>query len=292
MSEQIGKLENTHYAVFSEPIQIAEDVSSVMRVGAVIAKEGVYTFPSGPNGSNQQCLWSRQELLKATRTARAAKITIVDHPPAKVVTCQEEIYGVIEKPFYDRDRIRVTLCYDNDVTPKEFLEKVRKAAAKEIAPLDVSMGFYYKDDVTPGVWNGQRYDMVMRNIVVDHVATGVLKGRCSVPNAGIGVASADIEKRFMPAAVQANIGVSPAVEVPAVSVPKVEVPAASVTPAPVVVAPIAPPKIEPAVVAPKPKLSTQELIERNQSLLDMKQKRSEQNRIELLRNMRRNPLNY
>lgn len=277
---------STQYAVFSEPLQIAEDKESVMRVGAVIAKEGIYTFPSGPNGESQRCLWSRPELLKATRTARAAKITIVDHPPAKVVTAQEEIYGVVEKPFYDRDRIRVTLCYDNDVTPKEFLEKVRKAAAKEIPPLDVSMGFYYKDDQTPGQWNGQQYDMVMRNIVVDHVATGVLKGRCSAPNAGIGVASEE-NKHFMPAAVST-----------APVVPKPPEPAAApVAPvAPVTPAQPTPPVTEPATSTPAkttvkpPPLTTLELIQRNQELLTMKQKRSEQNRIETIRQLRRNPL--
>jgi hypothetical protein len=187
------KLNPQQYAVFSEPLQIAEDVTCCLKVNAVIAKEGVYSFPAGPNGENKQCLWSRAELLKATRTARAAKITIKEHPPGKVVTSQDEIYGTVEKPFFDRDRIRAVLSFDKDITPADFLEGIRGAASKEGKPQDVSIGFYYSEDLTAGDWHGQHYDMAMRNIVIDHVATGVWKGRCTYPNCGIGVSSQEVQ---------------------------------------------------------------------------------------------------
>jgi hypothetical protein len=279
---------STQYAVFSEPLQIAEDVTCCLKVNAVIAKEGIYSFPAGPNGENRQCLWSRAELLKATRTARAAKITIKEHPPGKVVTSQDEIYGTVEKPFFDRDRIRATLSFDKDITPADFLEGIRAAAAKEGTPKDVSIGFYYSEDLTPGDWHGQHYDLAMRNIVIDHVATDVWKGRCSAPNCGIGVSSQEVQA-FAAASMKKNLEASQpaAVVVPTVSVtpPAPVIPTPPTTPA-TVTPPSVPVKVEPKT----PPISTQELIERNQTLLQLKQKRSEQQHIEALRNQRRNPL--
>jgi len=159
-----------------EKLQIVEDSRCCLKVNAVINKEGVYPYPDG------RAFKSRMELLKATHTARNAKITILDHPNSLVVMSQNQIHGVVEKPFFDRDRMRATLNFDKSTCPPDFLDKVRRSELK-----DVSIGFYYQPDRTPGKWNGSDYDYVMRDIVIDHVAAGVLKGRCSFPNCGIGV---------------------------------------------------------------------------------------------------------
>lgn len=190
-SASIAKVQTGNYnlAVFSEPFHVVEDSHCCLKVNAVIAKEGIYDFPAGPNGENRRCLWSRDELLKAAKTARAAKITILDHPPNKVVTAQEEIYGIVENAFYDRDRIRAKLSFDKEVCPPSFLEEIRAAAVKTGPAKDVSIGFYYVSDELAGMWHGQPYDLVMRNMVIDHVASGVWKGRCSFPDCGIGVSS-------------------------------------------------------------------------------------------------------
>jgi hypothetical protein len=294
--EEESKVNPQQYAVFSEPLQIAEDVSCCLKVNAVIAKEGVYSFPAGPNGESKQCLWSRAELLKATRTARAAKITIKEHPPGKVVTSQDEIYGTVEKPFFDRDRIRATLSFDKDITPADFLEGIRAAASKEGTPRDVSIGFYYSEDPLPGEWHGQHYDLAMRNIVIDHVATGVWKGRCTYPNCGIGVSSQEVQA-FAAASLKKTVDASQpaAVVAPSLSptppAAPVVAPLPTATPTQTTPPAAVQPTSTPVKVAPKtPPLTTQELIERNQTLLQMKQKRSEQQRIEALRHQRRNPL--
>jgi len=183
---------NQNLAVFSEPFKIIEDSHCCLKVSAVIAKEGVYDFPAGPNGENVKCLWSRMELLKEAKAAKrggGVPIIILDHPPEKVITSQEEIYGAAEDIYFDRDRIRSNLNFSKDVCDPDFLDGIRRAAAQNGPPKDVSKGFYYYEDWTPGVWHGQRYDMVMRNMKLDHVAAGVWKGRCSFPNCGIGVSS-------------------------------------------------------------------------------------------------------
>lgn len=159
-----------------DTLQIVEDSRCCLKVNAVITKEGVYPYPDG------RAFKSRMELLKATHTARNAKITILDHPDSLVVMSQKQINGIVEKPFFDRDRIRAVLNFDKSTCPPDFLDNVRNGKLK-----DVSIGFYYQPDLTPGKWNDSPYDYVMRDIVIDHVAAGVLKGRCSYPSCGIGV---------------------------------------------------------------------------------------------------------
>jgi len=160
-----------------DALEIVEDTKCCLKVNAVITKEGVYPYPDG------RAFKSRTELLKATHTARNAKITILDHPDSLVIMSQKQIHGVVEKPFFDRDKIRVQLNFDKSVCPKDFVDSVRAGTSSK----DVSIGFYYQPDMTAGVWNGKPYDYVMRDIVIDHVAVGVLKGRCSFPDCGIGV---------------------------------------------------------------------------------------------------------
>jgi len=167
-----------------DALQIVEDSRCCLKVNSTITKEGVYPYPDG------RALKCRMELLKATHTARNAKITILDHPDSLVVMSQKQIHGMIEKPFFDRNKIRAQLNFDKSVCPKEFIDSVRKGTASK----DVSIGFYYQPDMTPGVWIDEMgakhsYDYIMRDIVIDHVAVGVLKGRCSFPDCGIGVDS-------------------------------------------------------------------------------------------------------
>jgi hypothetical protein len=172
-----------------DSLKIVQDTNRWFKVSAVISKVGVYQYEDG------YALKSRRELLKATRTARNAKLTIGNHPPTKVVMSQNQLFGQVEEPYFDRDKMRATLSFDRAFTSPNFIEKMR-TAIQNGQGLDDSIGFYYEPDYTPGfdidVNTGQkrRYDYVMRDIVIDHVVVvdqpGV-QGRCTFPNCGVGV---------------------------------------------------------------------------------------------------------
>lgn len=173
-----------------DTVQIVEDSTCCLIVNAVITKVGVYAYPDG------RAFKSPMELLKAARTARSAKIAVLEHPPdpMPVIMSQSQMKGSVEKAFFDRDKIRARLNFDKHENDPAFLETVRAAAAHNGKPLDVSIGFYYKTDDTPGQWKDVKgvehpYDYVMRDILIDHVACGVARGRCSFPDCGIGVDS-------------------------------------------------------------------------------------------------------
>lgn len=190
-----------------ENLQIIEDSPCCLKVKATISKVGVYDYAdqATPDGKHL-FLKSAVGLLNATRTARATKITLLDHPATelKVITSQSQIFGELDnsksgRPFFDRNKIRAQLNFDKHVTPDEFIGKVRAAATKTGPPLDVSIGFYHKLDETPGVWKDPdtgkdfNYDAIMTDMVIDHVAVGVPLGRCSsAMGCGIGVDAAQL----------------------------------------------------------------------------------------------------
>ena len=172
--------------------RIVEDSKCCLKVNAVISKAGVYLYEDG------WALKPKMELLKASNAIRyaGAKLTLHKHPDSKVIMSQTQLAGGLEKPFFERDRIRATLNFDKDLTPSPLLQKIRETVGRKTG-LDVSIGFYYDHDATPGlaadVNTGKQrpYDYVMRDILIDHVAVmfdgDPLRGRCTYPNCGIGV---------------------------------------------------------------------------------------------------------
>jgi len=175
-----------------DSVQIVKDSDKQLTVNAVISKEGVYPYPDG------RALKCRRELHKMSRRLKyaGAKLIIHDHPDSMVIMSQQDVQGGVQNIFMDNGKVRAQLTFDKEFTSPEFLEKVRKASTKIGEALDVSIGFYYQPETEPGIWkdpltgNKHAYDYIMRDMLLDHVATGVLKGRCPAPACGIGVDTA------------------------------------------------------------------------------------------------------
>lgn len=152
-----------------------------LKVEATISKVGVYQYDDGV------AFKCASELRKAARTARYAKLTLNDHPETKVIMSQADLYGGVEKPFFDSGagKLRAILSFDKEFVPEQTLKQVRNGELK-----DVSIGFYYRPDFTSG-WHRdvntdtpEHYDYIMRDIMIDHVVGGVgpgMRGRCRFP---------------------------------------------------------------------------------------------------------------
>ena len=61
--------------------------------------------------------------------------------------------------------------------------------------------------MTPGEFQGQKYDYVQRNICIDHLAAPIEQGRCPSPYCGINVDSAEDDKPIVEVQ-DANLGIS------------------------------------------------------------------------------------
>jgi len=176
--------------------QIVEDSKCCLKVNAIISRAGVYQYDDG------KALKSKQELLKATRTARYAKLTIGDHPTSQIIQSQRDIKGGVEKPFFDSGKLRAILNFDKYELPKETIDQIRDAITKKTG-LDNSIGFYYTPDWTAGLdkdvntGKEEHYDYVMRDIVIDHVAVITkpnVYGRCHFPQCGVGADSVTVAR--------------------------------------------------------------------------------------------------
>ena len=95
---------------------------------------------------------------------------------------RNQIIGRAEKPYFSNNGIKTNLRIFKSKTTPSFLNDVKTGKRKS-----VSIGFFYEPDTTPGEWNGEEYDFVQRNILIDHVAVGVPKARCAPPLCGIGI---------------------------------------------------------------------------------------------------------
>lgn len=51
--------------------------------------------------------------------------------------------------------------------------------------MDVSIGFTYIEDMTPGTFEGEAYDFVQRDILINHLVVACEEGRCSMPFCGL-----------------------------------------------------------------------------------------------------------
>lgn len=170
--------------------KIIEDSDDYLVMPAVIASEIVHKYPEG---------WAYKpasELKKAAWTADHRWVRILGHPETALLQRQEDIYGVTENPRFVknlldpktkrpcRKGIKADIRWFKHRVPEDVLEKVKAGDLR-----DVSIGFTYEMDPSPGVWNGMKYDFVQRDIFIDHVAAPIEKGRCPGPLCGIGVDS-------------------------------------------------------------------------------------------------------
>ena len=116
-----------------------------------------------------------------------------NHPDSVLIMSINDVNGQTINPRFvknlkdaktKRPNGRGTLV-DLKVFKDHISEKDLKDLAEGKKP-NVSIGFTYDKDETPGEWGGDAYDYVQRNIFMDHLAFGTPKGRCPYPLCGIG----------------------------------------------------------------------------------------------------------
>ena len=173
--------------------KISEDDKWLM-AEAVIASEIVHEYPEG------MAYKPAEELEKAAWTADGRWVTILKHPDSALLQKASDIYGKVENPIFVknlmdaktkrpcRKGIRATVKWRKDLVPQTIQDKIKSGELR-----DVSVGFTYAEDRTPGEWEGEKYDYVQRNIFIDHLAAPVETGRCPGPICGIGVDSIAID---------------------------------------------------------------------------------------------------
>ena len=99
-----------------------------------------------------------------------------DHPEDGIVTRSDQICGHVENGEMTDGELVADLAITCDALKEEIKAGTRR---------DVSIGFHADWDETPGKLGDVDYDVVQRNILIDHVAL-VKAGKCSVTD-GCGI---------------------------------------------------------------------------------------------------------
>lgn len=175
-----------------EPKIIAED-DTTFTMHAIIAREMVQPY------GKLRMLKAADELEKAYRNVHKLKVrsvTLGDHPATKIVMRNADVKGFMTNFSFAKDlkdpktHRPMDSGISADVTfYKDSMSQVQQDELKQGLKPDVSIGFTYDDDMSPGEWRGQKYDGVQRNIFIDHLAAGIDTGRCPSPFCGLGLDS-------------------------------------------------------------------------------------------------------
>lgn len=154
----------------------------------VVASEMVQKYDDGV------ALKDRDELQSYTNTMDfSCAVVVGGHPQQGIISDIDQISGrTVNHRFVknlndpktkrpNRAGIRADIeIFNKKVTP-QLLDDMKKG----VKP-DVSIGFFYTKDETPGDYNGDKYDYVQRNMLHNHLAAGIDNGRCPSPYCGLG----------------------------------------------------------------------------------------------------------
>jgi len=170
--------------------KVIEETNDYLVMPAVIARELVQDYPEG------RAYKPAEELEKAAWTAEGRWVAVMEHPDTGLIVRRGDVKGRMEGPVFVKDitcpktkrpmirGIRANVKWFKDRVPSDILDQVKSGTLR-----DVSIGFTYEEDKTPGEWEGEKYDLVQRNIFIDHVVAPCPVGRCPSPYCGIGVDS-------------------------------------------------------------------------------------------------------
>ena len=158
----------------------------------VIASEIVQPYDDGK-------AWKpRDELEAYAWTVDGAWVIIGAHPAEGIISDRAQVSGRTVTPRYVKDLldpktkrpcragVRANMEIFNSKVPSATLEDMKNGKKQ-----DVSIGFFFSKDETPGVveadsCKGEEYDYVQRNIFHNHTAAGIDNGRCPMPYCGLG----------------------------------------------------------------------------------------------------------
>lgn len=148
--------------------EVIETSEGFLKARVTIAKVGVFPYIQS-DGSIRYEAKLPEELLSAKTVSSAKGVPSTNEHPIKnnkyilvdTDNYKEFTVGSISEPVADSDSI---IAFET-IYDKNAIDKIKVQKHKE-----VSIGFTYEIDETPGVWNGIPYDVVQRNIKINHVA--------------------------------------------------------------------------------------------------------------------------
>lgn len=127
----------------------------------IVTSCGIFEY-TNPDGSVRRELRLPENVFdEASLATYEGKPIIITHDAGKVDknnVDQEQIGTILSKGYQDGNDVRAKIViHDTDA--------LRRCGLREL-----SLGYNLTTDETPGVWNGQPYDAIQKNIEINHLA--------------------------------------------------------------------------------------------------------------------------
>lgn len=150
-------------------------------IPAVLARAGVlkYADPTKPDGWRRELVLPEEAFnADAVATIEHGAVIDIKHHNGMVTpdTWKQAALGHVANVRADGNFMRAEL----HVNDREMLDTIEKGDR-----LDVSCGYKCRLDMTPGVWQGERYDCVQRGRVYNHLALCPPNGGRAGPEVGL-----------------------------------------------------------------------------------------------------------
>lgn len=160
--------------------------------GVVIASEIVQKYKDG------LALKTRDELEAYAWTVNGGWVILGAHPSDGIISERDQVSGRTVNSRYvknlidpktgrtNRAGVRADVQIFNNKVPPQLLADMKNGLKQ-----DVSIGFFFSKDETPGVvtdgiLKDTEYDYIQRNMFHNHLAAGLDDGRCPSPLCGLG----------------------------------------------------------------------------------------------------------
>jgi hypothetical protein len=136
-----------------------------LRVNARLTKTGVFAYENGREYR------SDEEVFHTDSMASLKGAPVTNLHPAECggenfltpVNTKNHIIGITENIEREGNYLKGSLI----IFHEDAIKAIENGERKEI-----SLGYKCQLDLTPGTWNGESYDAVQKNIVINHVAIG------------------------------------------------------------------------------------------------------------------------
>jgi len=142
-----------------------------LKTTPIVTKVGIFNYIM-PDGSIKRELRSAEEVLKNDSLETLKLVPVTNgHPPTKLInskTAKKYTSGHLgEKITHDNKNVKATMLITDEDTIRDIQENGKK---------QISMGYIADVVDEPGMWNGQPYDSLQKNIIYNHAAI-VMQGR-------------------------------------------------------------------------------------------------------------------
>lgn len=161
----LGQMEVLRFDFNGSSGDFKRTAQGFLRVNARLSKAGIFSYDNGREYRSEEEVF-RADSLESLKGAPVTDLHPAEKSSDSFVTpanTREHIIGITEGVERDGPYLKGSLIIFNEGAIKAIESGERK---------EISLGYKCRLDTTPGSANGEAYDAIQRDIIINHVAIG------------------------------------------------------------------------------------------------------------------------